>query len=320
MVTVSVNAFQDAHLLEYCLRSVREHIPDARIQVIDGRYERFDAESDNSTDDTPAVAERYGAEYYADGPHEDEPAKHWQRVERAPDGERCLFMDADERLVAFDASDFEDHEIYLIRIHNAACYNGDVSYYARYFYPEQMDDIPRVDRFWFGDTPETTEQRTDDITLVHRADRRGSDYRQAKNERLEQAGRDWYDAYLDEFDEHDLDFDTCPECGEDSLRRSMVCGYRREDDFTRVETCVNGECYAAVVSVDGPDLPEEWLYVPNNLDEGFEEDIERVRMELMAAGNPVARLVSGEAFKRYKANAKVWVREEYLGDGLSQAK
>jgi len=330
MTVVSINAFDDAELLRGCLESVREQLPHARVQVIDGRYLAFPAPADNSSDETEAVADTYDAEYYPDGPHEDEPAKHWQRVERAPEGERVLFLDADERLVTFGPEGFDEDTIYRARVHNAACYDGGITYYPRYFYPNQLDDIPRVDRFWFG---ELKERRTDRVTISHRADLRDRDYQDRKRERLECQDRDWYGEYLNEIRGEDIqyEFDTCPECGNESLRVSRVCGFNPDESFTRVETCVASDrCHAEVRSVDGPELPEEFQYVPDRgaepgvvdeaIERGFREDAERLRLELMAAGNPIAMLCTGEVFERYAPNAKAWVREEWLdaGNGLSQ--
>lgn len=313
MLTVSVNAYDDADLLEGCLASVRERLPHARIQVIDGRYETFTPDAaDNSTDGTAAVAAAYGAEYWPDGPFEDEAAKHWGRLERAPDGGRVLFIDADERLVTFDGDAIPDDTVGRVRIHNALMYGeGDVTYYPRLFYPEMMEDIPRVDRFSF-DAPV---ERTDAITLTHRADLRSDAYREAKLKRFEREDRDpWYAQYLEALGErgHVAEFYECPACGEQSLTRSRVCGYGRErTDFSRVETCTRADgCHAAVVPVE---WDGEFRYVPDDLAAGFEDDIERVRLELMAAGNNIARVCSPEALRRYEPNARVWCDQRESG-------
>lgn len=309
MLTVSVNAYDDADLLAGCLASVRETLPHARIQVIDGRYESFRPDAaDNSTDDTMAVCDAYGAEYWPDGPFDDESSKHWGRVARAPDGDRILFMDADERLLTFDEEPVPEHSVGRVRIHNALMYDhGDVTYYPRYFYPRQLEGIPRVDRFSF-DAPV---ERTDRITIIHRADLRSEAYREAKLERFDREDRGpWYKEYLEAIDEHGfdlVDFDDCPNCGEESVTKSRLCGYDG-DRITWVETCTaHDRCYNSVKEFE----LEKWQYVPDRVGEGFDEDIQRVRAELMMAGNSIAAVVGDEAFRRYEPNAKLWVKEEF---------
>jgi len=315
MTVVSVNAYDDADLLAECLASVREVLGNVRIQVVDGRYETFRPDApDNSTDETPAVADAYGAEYWPDGPHADESAKHWARLDRAPDGEHVLFLDADERLLGADFDGLKAGTAYRIRIHNALMYDQDVTYYPRYFKPEWMEDIPRVDRFSF-DVPV---RRTDAITAVHRADLRGEAYREAKLDRFERENRDpWYRNYLNSLDERGFDhveFQECPECGRESMTRSRVCGY--DDQFTWVECCTAADgCYRTIREY----TLEEWLYLPDAVTQGFEEDRQRVRAELMDAGNGIAKVVGPERFERYEPNARMWVERELEADDTRQA-
>ncbi len=315
MVTVSVNAYQDADLLEGCLASIREELPRARIQVVDGAYRSWPGweAAPNSTDGTPDVCNAYGAEYWPDGPFDREHDKHWGRIARALDDERLLFMDADERLLAFADPPIGDDEACRVRIFNALWYGPRVNYYPRYFYPGQMDDIPRVDRYSF----DCGVAHTDFITIVHRADLRSDAYRDAKECRYTNEGRtaDWYAEHREEVASPAYtDFDTCPECGEASVTRSRVCGWgpspqvkvwgREPAQYTHVEACTaRDRCYAAIVDyeLDG------WEYVPTRVREGFESDLERVRVELMDAGWALAKTVPQDVFGQYVHNAEWWL-------------
>jgi len=304
VTVVSVNAYDDGDLLDACLASIRRHVPDARIQVVDGRYLTHPAENDNSVDATPDVADDYGAEYYPDGPYPSEKAKHEHRLSLSPRGDRCLFLDADERLLAFDTEAVLEDAAARIRIFNCLLYGGTVRHYPRYWYPEQFDEVVRVDRFSL-DAPV---ERTDGITLTHRADLRGEDYRAAKVNRYDAEDRsNWYRDYLERLDErgHGVELVECPECGEQSLSRSR--GTTFGDDVTRVATCVNGECYAAIEPVD----VGEFRYVPDRVAEGFREDVARVRLELAVAGWNVAQVWPVGGFDRWCWNAERWVEEEF---------
>lgn len=306
---VSINAYQDASLLTTCLKTIRQQLPDASIQVVDGRYETWPASNDNSTDDTAFVADTYGADYIPGGPYESEAAKHEARVQHAPEGDRLLFMDADERLLKAAPGRLDDKTAYKVRIHNALMYNTGITYYPRLFYPRQWDEAIRVDRFSF----DAAVERTDDVTIVHRADLRNRDYRRDKLERFGAEDRDpWYRDYLETVEEQGFDatFYECPECGEMSVTESRVCGYG--DEYTRVRTCTaSDECYSAIEPV----RVGHYRYLPDHLDRGFREDPERVRLELMDAGNDLARVLGPRKFKRYQPNARIWVDEEFQDAG-----
>ena len=307
MTLVSVSAFNDADLLDSCLASIREHAPGATTQVVDGRYVTHGEPPDNSTDATPDVAADYDATYHPGGPYPTEKAKHEHRLSLSPRGTRCLFLDADERLLAFDAGAIPDDTVGRIRIFNAGMYGHTVRHYPRYFYPEQFDEVVRVDRFSF-DAPV---ERTDGITVAHRPDLRPDSYRAAKVDRYDAEGRDnWYREHLEDLRENgvDADYTTCPECGETSLSRSRATTFG--DAVTRVAACVNGECYAAIESVD----VGEFVYLPDRVREGFETDVARVRLELAVAGWNVAQVWPVGGFERWVWNAVRFVEDEWDGE------
>lgn len=309
---VSVNAYEDADLLDGCLASIRDCLPDATIQVVDGRYKTFPGERDNSTDQTPDVAREYGAQYVAGGPYPREEHKHEDRVRRAPADERLLFIDADERLLKSRVTHLDDSQAYRVRIHNALWYGADVTYYPRLFHPHQWDEVIRVDRFSFTSGVDST----DDITIVHRADLRSDAYRDRKSKRFQQENRgSWYDDHRATIDsgDHQLDPEECPNCGRKSVTQSRVCGFGTTPEYSRVHACTAGDrCHTRIEPV----TIDDWQYLPDRVDRGFQEDVERVRVELMDAGNQLARLLSPDAFVRYQPNARLWV-EDNLQDTAS---
>lgn len=318
MVYVSVNAYDDGRLLEGCLASIREHLPEATIGVVDGRYETWPNGEDNSTDETPEIAASHGAQYHPDGPYPREEHKHRHRIELAPEGERCLFIDADERLVTATGEGFDDGTAYRVRIlnakvyggqitfHEGEAYTGQITYYPRLFYPSQMAEIPRVDRY----TLDAPVDRTDAITIAHRADLRSNDYRDAKIERFDAEDRGpWYEQHLEMLNNGEVEFafGECPECGRESLSRSRVTGYGTDDaQFSRVAVCTADDgCHRSIEPYD----VGEWRYLPDDVERGFAEDLERVRIELMDAGWQLAKVVPDHAFRRYGPNARIWVRD-----------
>jgi len=320
---VSVNAYNDAELLDNCLASVREHLPDATVHVVDGRYSAWPDAEDNSTDATGEIAAEHGADYLRAGPFEDEAAKHRYRRDMAAttEAERVLFVDADERLLRFDPPEDPDTD-HRAGIFNALVYGPAISYYPRYFAPERMT-VERVDKFML-DGPV---QRTDGITIVHRADLRSEAYRDAKRKRFDTEGRDpWYDDYLERLAEngHDAEFTECPNCGQHSVTTSRLTGYEPRDsgrsrvavkgdaelgdEFSRVMCCTAGDgCYRTTETFE----LSEFVHLPDRVSEGFAEDLERVKLELMAAGWELAKTVPVDAFDRYEANARQWVSDEW---------
>lgn len=316
-MNVSINTYQDAPLLRECLASIRCVAPDARIQVVDGAYSTFPHDSDNSTDGTPEICDDYDAEYWpvGDGPYADEPAKHRARVRLAPDGDPVLFMDADERLVAADPAETPTDTVGRVRIYDPV-YRPGVTYYARYFRPEWLVDIPRQDRFWFErpDGSDLTERHTDAITIVHRHDLRGDAYVDAKAARLDSEGRDperYRERVARARERATREAATCPSCGEDTLHRSRVGGYAA--GYTRVEACVSRDgCHRAVVGYDLGD----YEYLPDRIREGFREDPERLRVECMDAGLDMAGRLGPGPWRRYEPNVRQWARRRFGVDNV----
>lgn len=284
MVTVSLSVYNDATLLRGCLMSVLELLPDADIQVVDGRYESWPEGPDNSTDATREIALDYGASYHDDGPFEREHDKHHHRVDLAPDGDRCLLLDADERLVTCDLDALDDETAYQPRIFNPRVYNQTpIRYWPRIFYPETVVDIPRWDKYRFS----TPCERTDAVTIAHRHDLRGRDYREAKYERFQNEGRAgrYDDGRIEEYLDNAFDVETeeCPACGRDSLVHSDPTNIRPDGVFTRVAVCIAGDgCYRASEPVElGPHR-----YLPNRVLKGYQQDPDRLRLEVLDVGVP----------------------------------
>lgn len=313
-LTVSVNAYQDAYLLDNCLASIRRHIPDATVQVVDGRYESWPDEADNSTDKTAPLARQYDAEYHAAGPFDSEADKHRYRRDQV-ETKYLLFIDADERLLRFEPEKLELENEYRIRIFNALMYGPRISYYPRFFRPENMS-VERVDKFMLDNQV----RRTDAVTVSHRADLRSDAYRNAKLERFEHESRDpWYRDYLKSLDEkgHNARYFECPNCGRESVTESGYTAFEPENDpnadlsnqvYSRVRVCTAGDnCYNEIES----NRIDHYRYLPDDVDKGFEEDLSRVKLELMLAGWSIAKVVPLDAFDRYDVNAKRWVSENF---------
>lgn len=281
---VSVSTYADPELLRGCLASIREQLPDAAVAVVDGRYATWPADPDNSGDETAALADRYDATYHPDGPYPDEEAKHHHRLDLAPDGERCLFMDADERLIDIDRAALDPQGAYAIRIHQPLVYSDDrpVWYYPRSFNPEWVTDVTSTDKYHFDASAIAGGQthRTDAITLTHRHDLRPRTYRESKLDRYEAEDRQFH---LDDAQYREGDWATdpvrCPECGEQSLHRSQATTADGQA-VTRVETCTAGECLARVVDRS----VERYRYLPDAIATGQQEAPDRLRRELLQAG------------------------------------
>lgn len=280
MVYVSVSAYNDAGLLDGCLRSVREHCPDATIAVVDGRYESFRPDApENSTDGTATVAREHGATYDPAGPFPREVHKHRYRVAEAPAHERALFIDADERLAAVDWAALQRDRAYAVRIHNPVVYSeSPIRYWPRVFRPADVDEVARWDAYSFT----VPCDRTDAVTLAHRHDLRSQEYRGAKYERFERENRDG--RYADSFErylnnDYDVSTEDCPRCGEASLVRSPATN--ESGDFSEIVTCVRTDsCYRAVESV----AVDSYEYLPDDWERGLETDPGRLRLELLDAG------------------------------------
>lgn len=322
-LTVSINTYDDADLLDNCLASVREQLPDATIHVVDGRYDTWPAADDNTEQTTRPIAGQYGCEYDPAGPFESEAAKHRYRRDIV-DSDRVLFMDADERLMQFAPPDDPTVD-YRARIFNALVYGPAISYYPRYFDSGRMG-VERVDKFMMDGKV----LRTDGITICHRADLRSDAYRAAKRERFDNEDRGpWYDDYLENLAEegHDAEFEACPNCGRESVTVSRLTGYKPRDSdrsrvairgdaergetFSRVRCCTAGDgCYREIVE----ETLDEFRYVPDNLEQGFDEDLSRIKLELMACGWELAKTVPTDTFDRYEPNARLWIRDEWDGN------
>lgn len=288
MITVSISAYNDAELLDGCLRSVRDVLGDVPVQVVDGRYAAWPTADDNSTDDTPAVCARYGAAYDAAGPFEREESKWAYRRDRAPDGAWCLFLDTDERVIAFDPAGLRPETPLKVRFHNPVVYHETrpVFYYPRVYQPEWVASYTRTDLPEFRAPYAERLHRhgqTDAVTIAHRHDLRDDDYRRDKLTRYEAEergspyGKDT-DVYLAGPEPTELD--ACPACGEASLRRTRETAYGPENAVSRVATCINGECYTAVEPVE----IGEHRYVPDDIETGYDEDPDRLRLELLDTG------------------------------------
>lgn len=287
-MNVSISTYNDADLLDGCLASVREILGNVGIQVVDGRYSTWPSEHDNSTDNTIRCCESYDAEYHPVGPFPREEDKHEYRVELAPDNERVLFLDADERLVDFDTKAIEPGVPYNARIHNPATYyeTRELFYYPRCFKPEWLNQYEKTDLPEFR-SPYwqrlKNRGRSDAISITHRHDLRGSGYRRRKLERYENENRsgpfaNHVNHYLEGVEPSDKAY--CPECGEKTLCRTRESNFGELQDVTRVATCINGDCYTAVEPVDVGD----YRYLPDNIETGYGTDPERLRLELLDAG------------------------------------
>jgi hypothetical protein len=308
---VSISAYNDADLLEGCLTSIRDVLPDARIDVVDGKYESWPEGDDNSTDATPTLAREHGANYYAAGPFHRECDKHEHRVALAPDGELALFIDADERLLKFDPDALPRATAIQPRIANALVYGPKSVYWPRIFKPNWVQSINRWDSYLF----DVECERSDAVTIVHRHDLRDRSYREAKYDRFEAEGRtgryeDAFTTYLE--DEWDADLETCPECGRESVSRTQLTQYGSTvAEFSAVETCVAGDrCHAAIREYS---IENEYRYLPDDWQRGFEEDRERLRAELIDAGCPFVGTTTASNLDRMRPAICIWINE-HLGD------
>lgn len=300
-MNINVSSYQDADLLDNCLHSIHDTLDDPTITVTDGRYESWPAEPDNSTDNTRALCEEYNATYNPAGPFDRERDKHVYRVHQSPDGERVLFLDADERLLAVDQATLNDADklAYQPRIYNALVYGPKSVYWPRCFYPETVESINRWDAYLF-DVPC---KRTDAITILHRHDLRDPEYRTKKNIRFTREDRRAREIdYL-------ADFSPCPECGEQRLTRSQATDYET-GEYTYVQACTNGECHASINRI----TLYEHRYVPENIDEGYAENPRQLRLELLEAlperRADVIRPHGVELLEEMRPLIERWVQEE----------
>lgn len=310
MVVVSLSVYNDAHLAENALRSIREVLGNVRIQVVDGKYSTFKPDADpNSTDDIQAVCDAYGAELWKEGPFDRERDKHVRRVELAPDDSPVLLLDADERLLTYDADALKPETGYQPRIFNSLVYGPHAVYWPRYL-PAGEDHLVNTINRWDAYLLSCPVERTDAITIVHRHDLRDTEYRREKYERFDRENRrpryeDHYETYLN--DDWDAEFYECPECGEQSVTRSQITNFG--DEYSFVEACVNGDgCHAAIREVE----VGEWRYLPDSVEEGWCEDPQRLRLELLDAGCPFVGTVSVERMVREMRPAiRLWVGERF---------
>ena len=279
---VSVSAYNDGHLLEACLASVRDVLGDVSVDVVDGRYRTFPGDGDNSTDDTPAVARSYDADYHAEGPFDREEDKWRRRNAIAPDGELCLFLDADERLVRASV----DRPVTgpkWIRFHNPRVYREqrELFFYPRLYHPEWVGRYRQTDKPEFVDAVYTGTDRTESVTVAHRHDLRDDAYRRAKLKRYQREDRDGpygHDESIYLNGRWAVETEACPQCGQRTLHTSPVSAY--DGSLSRVQTCTNGECYTGIDSVDLGD----YRYLPHDIDTGYDKDPDRLRLELLDAG------------------------------------
>ena len=118
-----VIAFNEGDMLAGCLESIEGQVD--RIVVVDGAYAHFPHESPESTDDTRAIAEAYGAEWI---PCPDGQAWPTQVDKRTAylvgeEGDWYLHIDADERLQGVLPLP-RPGEHYAFRIMTRACYES----------------------------------------------------------------------------------------------------------------------------------------------------------------------------------------------------
>ena len=306
---VSVSVYDDGDLLTGCLDRIRDVLPEATVDVVDGRYETWPAENDNSTDQTAEVARERADGYYPDGPYPDEQHKHLRRLQLAPEGEWALFIDADERLERFDADALEQGAAYRPRIFNALVYSQTpISYWPRVFDPADVADIKSWDRYLFDVDVETT----DHVTIVHRHDLRGREYRESKYQRFANEGRAGryedgrFEMYLN--DEWDVDpSGTCPECGQESVVWSPPTMHGSDGALSRVGACVRGECW---IGEDDVGI-DEYHYLPNRIRAGLDEDPDRLRLELLAVECPLVRQYDADRFAPE-------ILEHWVGENVGQ--
>lgn len=313
-IHVSVSAYQDAGLLENCLAAIRDELPEATISVVDGKYETWPGGPDNSTDGTEAVAAAYDAVYDPAGPFPRECDKHQYRTEQIPNDEWLLCMDADERLRHFDRGVLDNRNAWMPRIVNALVYHdgSPVAYWPRLFKPGWVSDIQRWDKYRFSIPdvdPTEVCQRTDRVTIVHRHDLRERSYREAKYERMEaNEGRTpRYDETRETYysNSFDVETETCPNCGADSVTRTPITDYA--DAYSMVTVCTNSDgCFA---SIDRIPFDGEYEYLPDEWREGFRADPARLRLELLDAGCSFVRPLSMRAFERMGPAVGLWIDE-----------
>lgn len=306
-MNVSISAYNDGDLLQNALESVTQIMPDANIQVVDGKYETFKPDAaENSTDNTEDIAKSFNARYIGGGPYGRERDKHIHRVELSPDDELTVFMDADERLLTFDRDALPERTAISPRIFNALVYGPHAVYWPRVFKPGWVATINRWDAYLF----DVSHERSDAVTILHRHDLRDREYREAKYERFareDRTGRydDDYEMYL--ADDWDATFRACPGCGRDSVTESQVTNFGEE--YSHVECCIAADgCHAAVREVD----VGEWRYLPDDWRAGWENDAKRLRLELMDAGCTFVRTASVDRMVREMEPAvALWVESEF---------
>lgn len=310
---VSVSAYNDADVLAGALASVREFLPDAEIVVIDGRYGTWPDDRDNSTDRTPEVAQEYAAGYVPAGPFDREVDKHRFRVGTAPEEERVLFLDADERIIALDEEKLPEDRPVQPRIFNPVVYNRTpISYWPRIFYPEQVEEVNRWDAYIFTAPP----IHMDEVTLYHRHDLRPREYREAKYQRFRnedrmgryERGEETMPGVLEEYLGNTIEpniIGTCPECGEESVVESPVTNRSRTGSFSKVRACLTDGCWSSVDQID----VGGWKYLPDRVEVGLDEDPERLRFELVDAGCTWLREVDADYLLEWAPTVMAWVRQ-----------
>lgn len=312
---VSISCYNDADILPACIDSVRKHLPTATIHLVSGRYQSWPDGSDNCDDGTADLAVTRGIKWFPDGPYPDESAKWRHRADLAPADEQVMFLDADERLVSADVSGLHKTKAYQPRIFNAVVYGPRVVYWPRLMRPADIEDIQRWDSFVFAASALDGRHvaKTDAVTIAHRHDLRSTEYKRAKQVRFANEGResaykknDKLDAYYNNEPTFRAEWADCPECGQESVVKSIeTLGSR---GFSRVHVCVNGECYAEVVPVDF-----ERRYLPDDWQRGIREgDVRQVRMELIDAGCAWAETPSLDLFLEMATAIPGWI-EQHLG-------
>lgn len=318
MVYVSVSAFDDGDLLAGALDSVRAHLPEATVEVIDGAYSTFPRESDASTDDTPAVCDAFDATHHVppDLPFDREVDKHRYRVSRAPAGEWSLFLDADERLAMSGVDALDPGRAYAVRIHNPVVYSeSPIRFWPRCFFPEHVQEVSRWDKYLFS----VPCDRTDAVSITHRHDLRDRAYREAKYERFDREGRagryaESFDQYL--ADDWDVETATCPACGRDSVVTAPATREGR-DTFSALQVCVAGDgCYRDVETFD----VGAYRYLPDGWRRGLREAPARLRVELIDAGCPFVGMTDFTTVRQagrldeIAPAIKLWIEDAYERD------
>lgn len=320
---VSISAYDDGGLLRRAIATVRATLPDAHIAVVDGKYETWPEGAANSTDETPAIAQRHADSYHAGGPYPRESDKHAHRVALAPDDDWLLCLDADERLLTHPDPATLDARVHFPRIFNALVYGPRAVYWPRLFKPAWVEAIHRWDKYLF-DVPGVDDadqaHRSDPVTIVHRHDCRDRAYRAAKLERFanedrvsryasaDGEGEDQLDAYLTD-DWPAVDYHRCPECGHDTLTRSQVTAYGT-DELSRVTACVRADgCHAGREAFE----IDRHLFLPDDWERGIEQNPRRLRAELVDAGCRLIGTVPADSLDALRPSIGLWVADHLEG-------